>query len=247
MKIEKGIVIADTHYPYINKKAVKIMLDITRDVEPDYFINLGDSLDYSQISLKYANNMPKKIENIYLDSDYTGFQRDILDPLHNILSDNCKKVFIKGNHEERVDRYLQYYPTNTGLIEPENNLELGDWNIIPYKQHYKLGNTVYTHGTYHNKYHAFSHISLYGMNVIYGHLHSHQVFTNQTPINKEPLTAMSIGCLCDLNPHYDRNAPNRWTNQMLVFYKEGNKQFNQVITFKGNSRVRTIFNGKLYC
>jgi len=243
--MKTGIVIADIHYPYHNHKALNILFNICRDIDPDYLINLGDALDFDCIST-YANAKPRRIENKTLQNDYEGYQKDVLDPLEDILKPECKKVYIFGNHENRINNYMDYYPVTRGIIEPQNNLDLSDWEIVPYKQHFKLGNTVYTHGMWHNQHHAKKHLDAYGCNIIYGHLHTHQIYCRQTPVDSDPVEAMSLGCLCDLNPHYNRDAPNKWINQILVFYLEGRKQFNQVLTIKGKSNPRTVFNGKMY-
>jgi len=243
--MKTGIAVGDIHYPYENKKAIKILFDIAKDVDPDYFIGIGDFLDMNMISV-YSNNKPRRIENQTLHKDYEGFQKNILDPLENILKPDCKKVFIYGNHEDRINNYLDYYPTVRGVIEPENNLELSDWKIIPYRQHYKLGNTIFTHGIYHNQFHAKKHLDTYGCNIIYGHLHTHQVYTRQTPVDNDPITSMSLPCMCNLNPHYAKDLPNKWENGFLVFYKDGKYQYNNVISIKGKSQPKTYFNGVLY-
>ena len=148
--MKKYVIVGDIHYPYHDKKSIKILFDLLKDIQPEEFILSGDSMDMDCIST-YSNNKPRRLENKTLIKDYKGFQQDILAPLEKILPSDTKKVFIKGNHEYRTELYLDYYPVNRGIIELENNLDLEHWKIIDNNQYYKLNkDTITLHGIYHN-------------------------------------------------------------------------------------------------
>ena len=241
----KSIITAfDIHYPYQDKKSIDILTDITEDLQPDTFILGGDSLDFNCISF-FNNGKPRRVANQTLGKDYKGFQMNILDKIENVLPSNCKKVFIKGNHENRIEIYKDYYPNVAdGIIEIENNLNLDDWKIIEYNNYYKINkDTIILHGIYHNEYHSKKHLDTYGCNVYYGHNHNYSVYSRQTPVDKTPKRAISIGCLCNLNPHYRKDMPNNWIKQILILYNENGKLYDNIVTIHNG---KTIFNGKLY-
>ena len=234
--------IADLHHPYFYKKGFRVLLDIIKDINPDYYIDLGDNIDFDMIST-YSNKKPKKTENKRILKTYQAYDKEILQPLNEALSDSCKKIYIRGNHNHRVDRYVNYYPITEGIIEEEHNLDLSDWEVIEYNKPYILGDTCFIHGHYHNRFHTKKHLDIYNMNVIYGHLHCNQSYTRATPIEQQPLTAMSIGTMGTLNPEWLSDMPNSWQNQMLTFNLYGNRIYPCVSTFK---KDKIFINGKLY-
>jgi len=242
--IDKKIVCAfDIHYPFHDKKSIKILLDVIKDFEPDTFVFGGDQLDLSCVST-YSNGKPRKVANKSLFKDYNGFVDSILNPIESVLQNKAEKVFIYGNHCNRIQLYLDYYPQTQGIIEIEHNIDLSDWKIIPYNNYYKVSkDTIVLHGLYHNEYHSKKHLDVFGCNVYYGHIHSHQVYSRQTPLNKKPLKATSIGCLSTLNPEYAKDKPNSWCNQFLVLYKNDGIVYDDVITIQ---KGKTIFEGKVY-
>jgi len=168
MKPKRGIVLFDIHFPDNNKKATNIAYQFTKDWQPDFFILGGDQLDLGCISI-FNKGKPKLLENKRLIKDYKGFQREIIDKFENILPKKCKKVFMIGNHEYRVDRLLESEPQLEGLIEIENNLYLHDWEITPYNDVLSVGHMNFIHGHYTNKYHANKTLQIYGDNIFYGH------------------------------------------------------------------------------
>ena len=242
--IEKKIVCAfDVHYPYHNKKSINILLNVIKDLKPDTFIFGGDQLDFNCIST-YNNGKPRRLQNQTLMKDYKGFKEVILNPITDVLPKDCEKVWITGNHENRTSIYADYYPTTEGLIEPEINLKLDDWEIISYNQYYKVNkDTIILHGLYHNEYHSKKHLEVFGCNVYYGHTHNYSVYSRKTPVDKLPKKAVSIGCLSDLNPHYSRDYPNNWINQFLVLYKNDNVVYDNIVTIQ---KSKTIFDSRVY-
>lgn len=205
----------DLHYPYHSKQCFNILKQAFKQYKPDVFIIGGDWLDMDMIS-SYDRHKPKLVEGKRLKLHYKNFQKDILTPIDNILSKDCERHFIIGNHEYRIERYIEEYPQHEGFIELENNLNLDKWNVIPFNDNLKLGELIFIHGLYTNKYHAAKTLSVFDENVFYGHVHESQRFSKTTPVNNNPKAAQAVGCLCNKNPAYLRNRPNNWEHQFLV-------------------------------
>ena len=243
MKFKKGIVLFDIHYPEHDKASVNIAYEFCRDFKPDFFILGGDQLDLNCVSF-YNHGKPKLVEGQRLDKDYEGFQLDILDRFLSIIPKKCKKYWMVGNHEYRIDRYIESDPQFEGLIEPEKRLDLSKFTIIPFNEVLSIGHMHFIHGIYYNKYHSFKHLVEYEDNIFYGHTHSNQLFTKTSFLHNQPKQGVGVGSLCNKNPHYRRNRPSNWIHQFMYFYLLPDGTFTYYLPIIINNKC--VINGKLY-
>ena len=241
--IKRGMGLWDIHYPEHDKVCINIALDFCHDFKPDVFILGGDQMDMDCISF-YNRNRPKLLEGKRLKHEYEGFQRDILDSFEHVLPVVCDKYFFIGNHEYRVDRYLESNPQHEGFIEVEGNLPLSGWSVVPFNEAVTIGHMNFIHGIYWNKYHSYKHVDIYEDNLFYGHVHNNQVFTKTTPLVNLPKQGVGVGCMCNKNPGYQRNKPNSWINQFLFWYMFPNGNF----TYYTPTIIEgvVVINNKLY-
>lgn len=197
-----------------------------------------DSISY------YNHDKPLLVEGKRVKKEYENFQKDILDVLDDVLPVGCKRFWFEGNHEYRTKRISENDPQWQGLIEPENNLDLSKYVIVPFNQVLTLGHMNFLHGIYYNKYNAAKHLFEFEDNVFYGHTHSCQIFTKTTPIHNHPKQGVNIGCMCNKNPHYKRNKPNDWVHQFMYFYLLEDGTFHYYLpTIIDN---HCVINGRLY-
>jgi len=240
--IRRGVALFDLHAPDEDKAALQVAYDFTLDFQPDIFIWGGDQMHMDCISF-YNRNRPKLLEGQRLHKEYLYMQK-ILDRFERILSSGCKKYFFIGNHEYRVDRFLESNPMLEGSIEVEHCLELDDYTVVPFNEVLSIGKMNFIHGIYYNKYHSFKHLSVYEDNIFYGHVHHHQVFPKTTPLLNLPKHGVSVGCLCNCNPGYMRNKPNSWEHGFLFWYMFDDGSFNYYHVNVINGRA--VINNKLY-
>jgi len=241
--VKRGVVLFDIHYPVHNKECMSIVKKFLKDFQPNYLIYGGDALDLSCIS-DFNKAKPKLIEKARLKKEYRGFQKEILTPIDKIVTNKCKKYYLIGNHEWRVDRLVEGNPQMEGLVELEEHLNLTDYTIIPFNGILNIGEMAFIHGITCNKYHSEKNVSTYNTNVFSGHLHTSQVYTKVSPLNSLPKSGVSVGCLCDMNPHYMQNKPNAWVHQFLYFYIFDDGSFTYYTPTIINGRV--MINNKLY-
>jgi hypothetical protein len=238
-----GVAAYDIHYPEHDERCINVLLKILKDVQPSIFILGGDQLDLSMISA-YNKKKPKLLEGKRIGTTYIHFQKDILDKFEQILPRNCTKYWLNGNHEYRVNRLLEADPKLEGLVEIKDHLNLDDWIFKEYKEVLSLDKMHFTHGLYYNKYHSEKNVRIYQKNLFTGHAHTSQIYTSVSPVDSLPKQGVSVGCLCDRNPEYARDKPNRWVQQILIFWLLSDDTFHyQLLTIING---RTIFNGKLY-
>lgn len=243
--VSKGIAVFDYHYPDHDKACHNIVLEAIRMVKPNHFIFGGDQLHLDCIS-HHNKGKVKLLENRRIGKDFSGFQKDILDEVEQVLPSRCKKYFIVGNHEYWIDRLIEDNPQLEGLMEVENNLNLTDYKVIPFNGILKIGEMTFIHGIYVNKYHAEHHLRIYQKMMFYGHLHTNQVYTSVAPTSNLPKQAVGIGCLCNRNAFYMRNKPNDWLHQFLIWFMfdDGTFVYQTPIIINGKTVINgTVING----
>lgn len=98
---------------------------------------MGDFCDFYSVS-QYAKN-PRVLSHLQAELDLINKELDLIDMNYP----RANKVFIEGNHEFRLERYLiQNCPALFGITETINLLKLPQrgWKFVPYgpSQAYKV-------------------------------------------------------------------------------------------------------------
>lgn len=245
--VKKYMILPDIHYPEQDKKAIKVIEQVLQYWKPDAIVYLGDFMDMGSVS-HWIQDKRRKVENKRLISDYTGFNF-MLDK-HAKLS-KCKEIhLLKGNHEDWVEQYIDKHPETEGFLEVENNLVIPKGVKATFYQlndFMKIGKYLYaTHGLYTNQYHTRKTIDSTGRNIVYGHTHDMQVHTKVSPVDKKDIhQAVSLGCLCNMNPDYMKNKPNNWVHGFgAVYLDERSQHYNLQPVVIANGKC--IFEGKVF-
>lgn len=193
----------------------------------DEVVYLGDFMDFGLISSHNKDNL-RAVSGKRLDAEYIE-AGEILDR-HRQLAPKAKFTLIGGNHEHRVERYIDANPVLEGRLEVQTGLQLSvrkiKWVDYWARGHvYKIGKATFIHGCYTNSYHAKKHLESYDASVFYGHVHS---FQSHTKIQKkgQPRIGQSLGCLCRLDQAYMRGRPSTWSHGFGVFYFRPDGTFN---------------------
>lgn len=235
------IILPDIHLsdgqPHKDYEVVKRFIKQNRS---DEIILLGDFMDVSSLSA-WDISKRRKMEGRRYEKECEEANREL-----DFLQKYTKKItFIEGNHEDRVERYIDFNPEMEGLIEVEKKLHLKERGIkyIPLNELYKVGNMYFTHGIYINQYHAMKHLIRLGCNVCYGHSHSTQTAMMNMRMLK-PHQAYALGCLCGHSPDYMKGKPSNWINQFAIMYTGSKGNFNLYPINIINGEF--IFNNKLY-
>ncbi len=166
--LKKILMVPDTHVPYQGKKAFALMLKAAKYFKPDIIIILGDFADCYSVSSH--SKAPGRSKDLQWELDQVITHLEMLNALKA-----SQKVYVAGNHEDRLDRYLQEKaPELFNYMRLEKILKLKElgWKYIPYKSHYTLGRLFLTHDTgTAGKYAHYKAQDDFQGNVVIGHTH----------------------------------------------------------------------------
>jgi len=222
-----GIAVFDLHYPHHTQRLWDNILRLTADMQPDVFVFGGDNMHMDPFShWNHDRNKRRQLEGKRVKKEYAGFQSAILDPLEERLGDECRRIFMLGNHEKWVADYTDEHPEVEGYFEVENNLALDRWELYEYGESAEVGKLHFIHGLYCLLHNAAKTVTVYHRNVVYGHGHTYQAHTEVTPLDSDAHTAVQIPCACDMNPDYARNKPNAWLQGFAIFHIRAGGNFN---------------------
>lgn len=152
-----------------------------------------------------------------------------------------EKLWIGGNHEDRLYRYVTDKAPQLGLLASVKfprlfNLDKYGFRWLDYGEYALLGKLLVTHGSIVRKHSAFSakaHFEKYGMSVLIGHTHRLGVYTH-TNI-KGAHGAWENGCLCRLDGLGYTQHPD-WQQGFSVVHVHPKGYFNvqQIPVINGN-------------
>ncbi len=231
--IRKVLVLPDIHYPYEDKKTMKAVEKYMASQKWDELIYLGDVLDFDCIS-SHNKHKPGLTANKSVKHDYDYVNKKF--QLHrSIVGFNCKITFIEGNHDQRVERYIEEFPQLKGSLEVAKGLELEKKKInwVRYWSKgtpYKIGKATFIHGRYTNDTHSKKHVQAYGTSTFYGHLHDRQLYSLTRNGDNKTIIGESLGCLCDYRQYWTKGYPNRWQQAFGTFYFFENGHFTHYVT-----------------
>lgn len=136
--LKKALIIPDSHIPYHDRKAYNLMLKVAKEIGIDEVVILGDLADFFAVNSHGTH--PQVFQMLIDEVDEVNKELDKLDKLFP----RAKKVFIEGNHEYRLERYLlSKAPALFGVTSTEHLLNINrrkNWKFINYgpNQVYKI-------------------------------------------------------------------------------------------------------------
>jgi predicted phosphodiesterase len=246
-RVKLVVGLPDLHLPYKPETALapsaKAAIKWCQDNKPDEIVLMGDFMSFKCIS-HWDAMYPGRKKNDFLSRDIQHGNY-VLDMLQGITS---KITYLRGNHEAWLDQYRDKDPqARDGIYELESVFRIYDRRIdlIPENVEYRVGKSMFVHGHRVGMYHARWTADDFGENVFYGHTHDIQSHSKSKRAGSEPIIAHSCGCLCDENPDYLRNKPNRWAAGFLIMYGRDDGSFTYYVPQIVGGRFIGL-NGKEY-
>lgn len=199
---ERGIVFNDTHFPFIDKRMVEMILAFVKFHKPDFICLNGDIIDMYSIS-RFLRK--KKIEL----KDELASTIDFLRRLREVAPDSYI-FYTQGNHEERLEKFIfgQAPALNLEEIQIENLLKLEEFKIDYFREgSYYYKGMLYIHGSLIRKYGGYTangnldkYCSGKRKAVICGHVH--RIGRSDRTVIDTTYESYENGCLCYLEQEY---------------------------------------------
>jgi len=205
----KVLSFGDAHGEYVDDKAYNLMLRYAKKWKPDEIIINGDMVDFYALS-KFDKNPERRTttqQEIYMAQELLGKVRS--------AAPTAKIVYLKGNHEDRLQKFLWRNPELHGmdaldLKELLGLKELGikyvDATTDYWKAtsgHYKIGDLLVMHGdnrlngastSRYAGYSAKNTMNTLQHSVLLGHTHRAAIVYQTNPSGI--MVGIEGGCLC---------------------------------------------------
>jgi hypothetical protein len=251
-KVKTAVVVSDTHVPYQDEPSLNVIESITKDLNPEQVIHLGDLLDCYTIS-RFLKD-PTRMEGLQEEIDEA---KKVLERF-NRVAPRAKKTLLEGNHEARLSKTIASMdgPARE-LARLESFQEAMKWPSLLNIQKYKWGwvgenkqpttelipNMLFKHGTVVRKFSGYTargEWENYGMNGASGHTHRLSVYHHSTIRGSS--FWVETGCTCSLKPEY-MVFPNWMNGFVVISYDHTGPLSVESVQIQNGS---TVFRGNVY-
>lgn len=202
MKNQKVIVVGDAHVDeHQDLERFDLLAALIRSEQPDYVVIIGDFLSLNCLSA-WDRNKRLTMEGMrYWQEIEAG--NIALDKMMKRIPKKTKIVFVEGNHEDRLTRYLETDPTFHGFVSVQKDLRLADRGIewVPYKDVYYINEVGFTHIPINgmgkgigNPGVAQKALKLFHHSIVFGHTHTLDHAAEHRHGAPHLNQALSVGC-----------------------------------------------------
>ena len=242
--VESWLIIPDLHYPFHDQAFVSLTEKLVKRIKPTGIVQLGDALDFFQISA-YDKN-PARTNDVF---DDLQLYNDQLSRWCRYMPKGSRFYQLEGNHEDRLRRFIwrqaaelkqmvKSVPDVLNFKERNNSghvefkwFPMANWRAC------RIGDVYLHHGYIFSKHVAVSCLDRYHANLITGHTHRFQFASNG--VN----WAATLGHGSNENQTAHSPAPTHWVQCLAVLtVDQGKKSHLEPIFIKDGS---CVFRGEL--
>lgn len=214
---------------------------------PDTIISIGDFMDIKSLS---AWDMNKRLlmegRRYQLEIEAGNQALDLLQTptylLQEIQKHHKKRVYkpewiyIEGNHENRVARYLEQHPELVGHLNYRKELKLEErgFTFIPYKSYYLHKGVYFTHvpisgngnprgGSIYNQLNYA--LNEHNGSIVFGHVHKLAMAGIHRHGSQHYNQALTVGCFFEHIDEYAKGASTNYWRGIVVLTHYDNSRF----------------------
>lgn len=248
--MSKILVVGDVHDEVgYSKERFHVLGKFIVKEKPDYVVLMGDFLTLDSVS-RHNKGKPLLAEGKRLMMEIQSGKDsiNIIDSYINKYNDNRKKlkkktyevnkIYIYGNHEDRLVSYIHENPQIEGIIDSNDILECSNngWTIVPYRETYYIYDVGFTHIPMNGanqpisgKYVCKRALELYDTHIVFGHTHRMgvDVMSTKTEYGYKQKLAINVGNYFDYIPEYAKNSAGigDWWTGVVMLYKDMDLDF----------------------
>lgn len=246
--------IPDLHGSECDEDAVRAFLGDLAALDPDEIVILGDLLDCAGPWTTHARSYASEMRYTYRRD--VARARQFLEDVRS-RAPRANVVYIEGNHELRIEKTLARIMGSADdaedaldLLAPAARLKVSELGIrfvrmsefagLTRNGSVKIGNVYYTHGAIANKHVASTHLSQFGGNVVFGHVHRAQEVVARTVVGGE-IWAACPGTLSKLQPLWQHTNHTEWSHGYGITVEDGARSWHYNIAIRdGASGLRRV-------
>ena len=254
MKLRPWVFIPDCHHPFCDVKAYRLLIKVMVYIENTYGLRglciLGDFLDLYGLSFWEKDDSLGSLSELYDREMAVG--NTCLDEFDTLFP-KAQKIFIEGNHEFRLKKYINKYAgalRNRLSVVTELNLDKrSKWTWVPYTKLQKVqidGSPLYARHEPFGSSQPKTQAAKSGDSFIYGHTHQVGEGHYITKLTGRDVVAINAGSLIDMKAKvfdYVKNRPD-WKHAFVVAWV--NKETFHVQIIRINKDYTCMFDGKLF-
>lgn len=232
----KHLVIPDAHAkPGVpNDRFYKIGRLILKE-KPDVIVVMGDFADMHSLSSYDKGKGAMEGRRYREDIASANQARQALESAMNRYNERQaqnkkkqykpRKVFLMGNHEDRINKALNADPwTLEGIISPDDlGFKQAGWEVYPYLDKVVIDGVTYTHCIQRNnsgmmlggKYHAAALLMQEHCSVTVGHSHLFD-YKRDTRSDGTPIHGLVCGCAFEHHESYASQSNARWWRGVFI-------------------------------
>lgn len=214
--------VGDAHVePGQNLKRFLSLGYLCRDIKPDRIVLMGDFGSFDSLSA-WDRDKRRKMEGRRYGRDCDAVRESLrllsVSGAHRVPH----RIFLEGNHEDRVTRYLDHDPTFAGAVGVHKDC-CPDWTWIPYKSEFRHHGVSFTHIPHNEAGKAIGGkgvcdkaLSIYHNTVVFGH--THQLGMSCVHRHNAPHLnqAINVGCFFDHVAEYAKGSVTSYWRGVVV-------------------------------
>lgn len=236
----------DQHCPFQDDRALDVALKVVSDFSPDLLVAGSDGIDFYAISS--FDRDPERMK-VGLQDELDVWTRTQVS--WRDAAPKARRVYIQGNHEDRLRKYLWRHPELSTLnaLRTENLLAFDELGIEQMEDDEIVINDllVVKHGKYvrqHSGMSAKAEVEgeKFAVSTLTGHTHRGGIFYATT--RNGVVQAAEGFCLCRLDPDYV-TRPN-WQQGIVLATITDEVVFEPVLISGVGTTRSAIFRGKEY-
>lgn len=230
------LVVGDAHVaPGQNLRRFQWANKFVKDCKPTRILLIGDFGNFDAFSA-WDKDKRKMMEGRRYLKD-VEVCNEALGMLLEGVDNRIPLVYTEGNHENRVDRYLEYHPELLGKIDVQRDILAGvagtrEVHYVKYKQDWTHRGVSFTHVPIQEngkpvagKYATQKALSIYQNSVVFGHTHRWDVACehrhNATHLNQ----ALNVGCFFEHVDEYAKGSVTSYWRGLVLLDHYSNNRF----------------------
>lgn len=255
MSVRTTLILPDIQFPDHDPLMLKKLIKVAKDMQPDAILQIGDGIDFPQVSQWSKGNAGEYAETLQKDID--GYREAVLLPLREVAP-RANVTWLEGNHDLRIRDFVRKYAAPLGVLralEMPALFGLEDLDVDYVRGPMRIATNVYAiHGHESGGYSAspsawdLKFTKRYGSDKSFVFGHTHQPFIIHRAFGYEgrvsPRFTMNVGSIMDpVKASYVKDGAVSWVMSFGLLRDDGKRVWPELVTATDRS---FFLNGEKY-